>query len=96
MSGVVEQTECWGTGDKIFDILHSCYLLCSEIESNVFVHQVNKGTGMLSKIFDEYPYEPADAKEAVDASDVYRYWPVLNLLRFGFMGDMAFIVASLS
>jgi hypothetical protein len=66
------------------------------MESNVFARQVNKGTGMLSKIFDEYLYEPAGAKEATDASDVYWYRPVLNLLCFGFMGDMAFIVASLS
>jgi hypothetical protein len=66
------------------------------MERNVFAHQVNKGTGMLSKIFDEYPYEPAGAKEAVDASDIYRYRPVLNLLRFGFMEDTAFVVASLS
>jgi hypothetical protein len=96
VSGVVERTEHWGTGDEIFDILHSCYLLCSEMESNVFAHQVNKGMGMLSKIFDEYLYEPAGAKEAMDASDVYRYQPVLNLLHFGFMGDTAFIAASLS
>jgi hypothetical protein len=66
------------------------------MESNVFAHQVNKGMGMLSKIFDEYPYEPAGAKEAADAGDVYWYWLVLNLLCFGFMGDMDFIVALLS
>jgi hypothetical protein len=66
------------------------------MKSNVFARQVNKGTGMLSKIFDEYPYEPAGAKEAADTGDVYRYRPVLNLLRFGFMGNTAFVVASLS
>jgi hypothetical protein len=96
MSGVVERSEHWGTGDEIFDILHSCYLLCSKMEGNVFARRVNNGTGMLSRIFDEYPYEPTGAKEATDASDVYRYRPVLNLLCFGFMGDTAFVVALLS
>jgi hypothetical protein len=81
-------------GDEVLDVLHSC--LCSKKEGNVFACQVNKGTGMLSKIFDEYPYEPAGAKEAMDAGDIYRYWPILNLLRLGFMGDMAFVVALLS
>jgi hypothetical protein len=52
--------------------------------------------GMLSKVFNEYSYEPAGAKEAVDTGDIYRYWPVLNLLCFGFMGDTAFIVRTLS
>jgi hypothetical protein len=66
------------------------------MEGDVFARQVNKGTGMLSKIFDEYSYEPAGAKEAADAGDIYRYWPVLNLLCFGFMGDTAFVVAPLS
>jgi hypothetical protein len=50
------------------------------MEGNVFARQVNKGTGMLSKIFDEYLYEPTGAKEAVDAGDICRYRPVLNLL----------------
>jgi hypothetical protein len=96
VSGIVERTERWGTGDEILDILHSCYLLCSEMEGNVFAHQVNKGTGMLSEVFYEYPHEPTGAKEATDAGDVCRYWPVLNLLCLGFMGDTAFIVAPLS
>jgi hypothetical protein len=95
MSGVIEPTECWGASDEVFDVLHSCYLLCSKMEGNVFAHQVNKGTGMLSKIFDEYPYKPAGAKEAMDTGDVYWYWPVLNFLRLGFMGDVAFIIAPL-
>jgi hypothetical protein len=60
-------------GDEIFDFLHSCYLLCSEMEGNVFARQVNKGTGMLSNIFDEYPYKPTSTKKAADAGDVYRY-----------------------
>jgi hypothetical protein len=51
---------------------------------------------MLSKIFDEYLYEPTGAKEATDTGDVYWYWPVLNLLCFGFMRDTAFIIAPLS
>jgi hypothetical protein len=50
----------WGNGqmspysDEVYNVLHSCYLLCSEMEGNVFARQVHKGTGMLSKIFDEY------------------------------------------
>jgi hypothetical protein len=96
MSGVVERTERWGTGDEVLDVLHSRYLFCSEMESNVFARQVNKGMGMLSKIFDEYPYEPAGAKEAADAGDVYWYQPVLNFLCLGFMGDTAFVIAPLS
>jgi hypothetical protein len=87
VSGVIERTERWGAGDKILDILHGCYLLCSKVESNVFALQVNKGTGMLSKIFDEYPYKPTGAKEAADTSDIYRYRPILNFLHLGFMGD---------
>jgi hypothetical protein len=51
---------------------------------------------MLSKIFNECLYEPTGAKKTTDAGDVYRYRPVLNLLRFGFMGDTAFVVAPLS
>jgi hypothetical protein len=51
---------------------------------------------MLSEVFNEYPHEPTGAKEAADAGDIYRYWPVLNLLRLGFMGDTAFVVAPLS
>jgi hypothetical protein len=66
------------------------------MESNVFARQVNKGTGMLSKIFDEYQYKPTGAKEAADAGDVYQYRPVLNFLRLDFMGDMAFVIAPLS
>jgi hypothetical protein len=31
----------------------------------------------------------------MDASDVYWNQPVLNFLHFGFMGDMAFIIALL-
>jgi hypothetical protein len=65
------------------------------MEGNVFAHQVNKEKGMLSKIFDEYPYKPTGTKKAVDAGDVYRYRPVLNFLRLGFMRDMAFVVALL-
>jgi hypothetical protein len=45
------------------------------MEGNVFARQVNKGTGMLSEIFNEYPYEPTGAKEAADAGDVYQYRP---------------------
>jgi hypothetical protein len=66
------------------------------MESNVFARQVNKGKGMLSKIFDEYSYEPASAKEAADTGDIYWYRPVLNFLGLGFMGDTAFIIALLS
>jgi hypothetical protein len=95
MSSVIEQMECWGAGDKVFDVLHSCYLLCSEMESNVFVCQINKGTSMLSEVFDKYSYEPTGAKKAADASDIYQYRPVLNFLHLGFMGDTAFIVALL-
>jgi hypothetical protein len=51
---------------------------------------------MLSEVFNEYPYKPIGAKEAVDTGDVYRYRPVLNFLRLGFMGDTAFVVAPLS
>jgi hypothetical protein len=51
--------------------------------------------GMLSEIFDEYLYKPAGAKKAADASDVYWHRPILNFLYFGFMGDMAFIIAPL-
>jgi hypothetical protein len=65
------------------------------VESNVFAHQVNKWMGMLSEIFNEYLYKPAGAKEAADAGDINRYWPILNLLHLGFMGDTAFIVALL-
>jgi hypothetical protein len=50
---------------------------------------------MLSKVFYEYSYEPAGAKKAMDTSDVYWYWPILNFLRFGFMGDTAFVIAPL-
>jgi hypothetical protein len=95
MSGVVERMECLGTGDEILDILHGGYLLCSKVESNVFACQVNKGTSMVSEVFNEYPYEPTGAKEAVDAGDVYRYRPILNFLCLGFMGDTAFVVAPL-
>jgi hypothetical protein len=66
------------------------------MEGNVFARQVNKGTGMLSKIFDEYPYKPASTKKAADAGDIYQYWPILNFLRLGFMGDTAFVIAPLS
>jgi hypothetical protein len=65
------------------------------MEANVFACQVNKGTGMLSEIFDEYSYKPTSAKKAMDAGDIYRYRPVLNFLCFGFMGDMAFVIAPL-
>jgi hypothetical protein len=51
---------------------------------------------MLSEVFNEYSYEPTGTKEAADASDIYWYWPVLNFLRLGFMGDTTFIVAPLS
>jgi hypothetical protein len=50
---------------------------------------------MLSEVFNEYLYEPAGAKKAVDAGDIYRYWLVLNFLRLGFMWDMAFVIALL-
>jgi hypothetical protein len=73
MSGIVERTERWGAGDEVLDVFHGCYPLCSKVEGNVFVCQVNKGMGMLSKIFDEYPYKPAGAKKAIDAGDVYWY-----------------------
>jgi hypothetical protein len=73
VSNVIKWTECWGAGDEILDILHGCYLLCSKMESNVFACQVNKGMGMLSEVFNEYPYEPTSAKKAMDISDVYRY-----------------------
>jgi hypothetical protein len=86
VSGVVERMERWRVGDKILDVLHGCYLLCSEMEGNVFVHQVNKGTSMLSEVFYEYLYKPAGAKKAADAGDVYRYRPILNFLCLGFMG----------
>jgi hypothetical protein len=95
MCGVVERTECWRAGDEILDVLYGCCLLCSKVESNVFAHQVNKGMSMLSEAFDEYPYKSTGAKKATDASDVYRYRPVLNFLRFGFMGDTAFVIAPL-
>jgi hypothetical protein len=65
------------------------------MEANVCVHQVNKGMSMLSEVFYEYLYKPAGAKKAADASDIYQYRPVLNFLCFGFMGDMAFIIAPL-
>jgi hypothetical protein len=65
------------------------------MEDNIFAPQVNKGTSMLSEVFYEYSYEPAGAKKAADASDVYLYQPILNFLHFGFMGDMAFIIALL-
>jgi hypothetical protein len=96
VSGIIEWTERWGAGDEFLDVLHSGYLLCSKMENNVFACQVNKGMGMLSKVFNEYSYKPTGAKEAVDASDIYWYWPVLNFLCLGFMGDMAFVVAPLS
>jgi hypothetical protein len=95
VSGVVERTERWRAGDEVFDVLYGCYLVCSEMEANVFARQVNKGTGMLSKIFNEYLYKSTGAKKAVDAGDVYWYRPILNFLRLGFMGDMAFIVLPL-
>jgi hypothetical protein len=87
--------ERWRAGDEVFDVLHGCYLLCSEMEANVFARQVNKGTSMLSEVFYEYPYKPAGAKKAADAGDVYQYQPVLNFLCFSFMGDMAFVIAPL-
>jgi hypothetical protein len=93
---VVEWTECWGADDEVLDILHGGYLFCSKVENNVFAHQVNKGMGMLSEVFNVYSYEPTGAKEAMDASDIYQYQPVLNFLCLGFMGDMAFVVAPLS
>jgi hypothetical protein len=65
------------------------------MEANVFARQVNKGTGMLSEIFDEYPYKSTGAKKAADTGDVYQYRPVLNFLRLGFMGDMASVIAPL-
>jgi hypothetical protein len=95
VSGVVERTERWGVGDEVLDVFHGCYLLCSKVEGNVFARQVNKGTSMLSEIFDEYSYESAGAKKAADAGDVYQYWPILNFLCFGFMGDTAFVIAPL-
>jgi hypothetical protein len=66
------------------------------MEGNVFVRQVNKGMGMLSKIFDEYPYKPASTKKAADTGDVCQYRPILNFLRLGFMGDTSFVIAPLS
>jgi hypothetical protein len=48
------------------------------MEANVFARQVNKGMSMLSKIFYEYLYKPTGAKKATDASDIYRYQPILN------------------
>jgi hypothetical protein len=87
--------ERWGAGDEILDVLHGFYLLCSKVESNVFARQVNKGMSMLSEVFYEYSYKPTGAKKALDASDIYWYQPILNFLCFGFMGDMAFIIAPL-
>jgi hypothetical protein len=87
--------EHWGAGDEILDILHGCYLPHSKVESNVFACQVNKGTGMLSKVFNEYLYEPTGAKEATDAGDIYWYQPVLNFPCLGFMEDTAFVIALL-
>jgi hypothetical protein len=86
--------ECWRVGDEIIDDLHGCYLLCSEMEDNVFACQVNKGTSMLSKIFYEYLYKSTGTKKATGTGDIYWNWPVLNL-HFGFMGDTAFIIAPL-
>jgi hypothetical protein len=66
------------------------------MEGNVFARQVNKGMGMLSKIFDEYPYKPASTKKAADAGDICRYRPILNFLCLGFMGDTSFVITPLS
>jgi hypothetical protein len=87
--------ECWRVGDKVLYILHGCYLFCSKVEDNVFASQVNTGTSMLSEVFYEYSYEPAGAKKAADAGDIYQYQPILNFLHLGFMGDMAFTIALL-
>jgi hypothetical protein len=65
------------------------------MESDVFACQVNKETSMLSEVFYEYLYKPAGAKKAADASDIYWYWPILNFLCLGLMGDMAFVIAPL-
>jgi hypothetical protein len=50
---------------------------------------------VLSEIFYEYLYESTGAKKTADTGDVYQYWPVLNFLCFGFMGDTALIIAPL-
>jgi hypothetical protein len=50
---------------------------------------------MFSKVLYEYPHESTGTEKSSHSSDICRNWPVLYFLRFGFMGDMAFIVALL-
>jgi hypothetical protein len=51
--------------------------------------------GMVSEVLYEYPHESTGTEKSSHSSDVRRTQPVLYFLRFGFMGDTAFVVALL-
>jgi len=96
ISCVINGYECRGLDDGGFDGLHSLFMWRLPCEGGALACKVGERASNGGEVLDPNAHVSRDAKEHADISEVLAAGPVADLVNFGVIGNVSFVIALVS